>query len=62
MYPWLGIRAISAAGTTTRTIRTSAGAGVSLFWDILHIDEIKGLNGGRWVTQITSTRLLDDIS
>jgi hypothetical protein len=62
MYPWLGIRAIGAAGTTTRTIRTSAGAGISLFWDILHIDEIKGLNGGRWVTQITFTRLLDDIS
>lgn len=29
-------------------IRFSAGAGVSLFWDLLRIDAVRGLNGGRW--------------
>jgi hypothetical protein len=68
-YPWLGLRALAAAGATghpaassSHGIRTSAGAGVSLFWDMLHVDVIKGLNGGKWVTQVSFTRILDDIS
>ncbi len=68
-YPWLGVRAIAAAGATsggpyltTDGIKTSAGVGLSLFWDILHVDVIKGLNGGRWVVNLSFTRILDDIS
>jgi hypothetical protein len=76
-YPWIGVRALAAAGATTRPdravakwydisttdgIRTSAGAGLSLFWDLLHVDAVKGLNGGDWALQLSFTRLLDDIS
>ncbi|MEO5509149.1 MAG: hypothetical protein ABIV28_04710 [Longimicrobiales bacterium] len=46
----------------TDGIRTSAGAGVSLFWDLLQVDAVKGLNGGTWVLQFSFTRILDDIS
>jgi hypothetical protein len=29
-------------------VRVSAGAGLSLFWDLLRVDAVRGLNGGRW--------------
>ncbi|CAN5889401.1 hypothetical protein BH23GEM9_BH23GEM9_01340 [soil metagenome] len=29
-------------------VRFSAGAGVSLLWDLLRVDAVRGLNGGRW--------------
>jgi hypothetical protein len=77
LYPWVGVRAVAAAGATsdprdgrfaptywnrgTDGVRTSAGLGLSLFWDMLHVDVVKGLNGGRWVTQLTFTRVIDDI-
>jgi hypothetical protein len=32
----------------TNGLRTSAGAGVSLLWDMLRIDAVRGLNGGEW--------------
>jgi hypothetical protein len=60
-YPWLGVRAIGAVGGTEE-LRTSAGAGLSLFWDLLHVDAIKGLNGGEWSLNVSFTRILDDIS
>lgn len=77
-YPWFGLRAVAGAGivgsksytpglstwpaTSSRGARASAGAGVSLFYDLLRIDVVKGLNGGRWVTQISFTNILNDIS
>jgi hypothetical protein len=36
----------NAAGTDG--VRTSAGAGVSLFWNMLHVDAMRGLNQGHW--------------
>lgn len=78
VYPWLALRGIGAIGGTTdmsRTpatatwpghqsdgLRASVGAGVSLFWDLLHVEAIKGVNGGKWVVQLSFTRILDDIS
>lgn len=35
-------------GTTTNGIRTSAGAGAGLFWNILRLDLVRGLDGGEW--------------
>jgi hypothetical protein len=77
-YPWLGIRALGSVGvaghksftpalstwstTSSDGPRASVGAGVSLFWDLLHVDVVKGINGGRWVTQISFTNILNDIS
>ena len=77
-YPFVGIRAIAATGATmsfdatpaTPTwsargsdgLRSSAGLGLSLFWDIAHVDVIKGLNGGHWAAQVSFTRILDNIS
>jgi hypothetical protein len=43
-------------------IRTSAGAGVSLFWDLLRIDAVRGLNGGRWQFIVGFHREFWDIS
>jgi hypothetical protein len=44
-------------------LHASAGAGVSLFWDILRIDRYRGLNnGGRWVTQLSASPRFLDIS
>ncbi|HSJ16210.1 MAG TPA: hypothetical protein VK939_17520 [Longimicrobiales bacterium] len=48
--------------TPTRGMHGSAGAGVSLFWDILRIDRYRGLNGGRWVFQISASPEFADIS
>jgi hypothetical protein len=55
--------AVNPAGElrTTDGFLVSAGAGVSLFWDILHVDAVKGLNGGRWVLQVSFTDALRDI-
>jgi hypothetical protein len=48
---------------TTNGIRASAGAGVSLFWDILRIDRVRGLGSdGRWVFQLSVSPQLADIS
>jgi len=46
----------------TDGIRTSAGVGVSLFWDLLRIDAMRGLNGGRWQVYVGFHRELWDIS
>jgi hypothetical protein len=43
-------------------MHASAGIGVSLFWDILRIDRYRGLNGGRWVFQISASPDFADIS
>ncbi len=76
-YPWVGVRALGAVGAVSNTgtffpdswgtvvsgsgARASAGAGLSLFWDLLQVDAVKGLNGGKWVVQMSFTRALDDI-
>lgn len=60
-----GEAAGAAAAWPTRTtggVRTSAGAGVSLFWDLLRIDAVRGLNGGRWQMQFSFHRDFWDIS
>jgi hypothetical protein len=63
--PWITARVFGAAGITgfgrnglpdagwlrrsTDGLRTSAGAGVNLGWDLLHFDVGRGLNrGGEW--------------
>jgi hypothetical protein len=46
----------------TRGARASVGAGVSLFWDILRIDRYRGLDGGRWVFQVSASPDFADIS
>ena len=46
----------------TRGVHASAGAGISLFWDILRIDRYRGLNGGRWVFQLSASPDFADIS
>jgi hypothetical protein len=54
----------SAAWTTRPTgrVRTSAGAGVSLLWDLLRIDAVRGLDGGRWRLHLSFHREFRDIS
>jgi len=46
----------------TDGVKCSAGAGVSLFWDILRIDRVRGLGGGRWVFQLSANPDFADIS
>ena len=46
----------------TDGVKFSAGAGVSLFWDILRIDRVRGLDGGRWVLQLSASPDFADIS
>jgi hypothetical protein len=46
----------------TDGLRASAGGGLSLFWDLLRIDGVRGLNGGDWRILITFHPDLHDIS
>jgi hypothetical protein len=46
----------------TDGVKFSAGVGVSLFWDILRIDRVRGLDGGRWVFQLSASPDFADIS
>jgi hypothetical protein len=39
---------LNASGRPTRGVRTSVGAGLGIFYDILRIDLARGLNGGGW--------------
>jgi len=48
--------------TSTAGIRTSAGAGLSLFWDVLRVDAVRGLNGGKWQVLIGFHREFWDIT
>ncbi|HEX6309093.1 MAG TPA: hypothetical protein VFZ69_12940 [Longimicrobiales bacterium] len=43
-------------------IRTSAGAGISLLWDLLRLDAVRGLNGGSWRFIISFRPELGDVS
>jgi hypothetical protein len=47
---------------TTDGIRASAGAGVSLLWDLLRVDAVRGLNGGSWRWVLSFHPDLRDIS
>jgi hypothetical protein len=88
LRPWIGVRALAAAGVTgglddplvadgvdgaapawqgwpvsgTNGLRTSAGAGLSLLWDMLRVDAVRGLNGGTWQLQLSFHREFWDIS
>lgn len=46
----------------TDGIRTSAGGGISLFWDVLRMDAVRGLNGGDWRFVLSFHPDLRDIS
>lgn len=47
----------------TDGVKASAGAGVSLFWDILRVDYVRGLGSdGRWVVQLSASPAFADIS
>lgn len=74
--PWLGFRATAAAGWAagageaprdwqlqpTTGLRTSAGIGASLFYDILRVDLVRGFqSGGRWQTVFSVTPGLRDV-
>ena len=63
LAPWLSIRAFAATGKTgirrysagwpddrsTRGFKSSAGIGIGVGWDLLHLDLGRGLNeGGDW--------------
>jgi hypothetical protein len=37
-------------------VRASAGAGVGLLWDVLHLDLARGLNGGEWELVVSVDR------
>lgn len=39
----------------TGTVRTSVGAGVGLFWDMLRLDLFRGLQGGTWQLVVSLT-------
>jgi hypothetical protein len=43
-------------------VRTSLGAGVSLLWDLLRVDLVRGINGGAWRLQFSFHRDFWDIS
>jgi hypothetical protein len=46
----------------TDGVKFSAGAGISLFWDILRIDRVHGLGGGGWVFQLSASPDFANIS
>jgi hypothetical protein len=46
----------------TGRVRASTGAGVSLLWDLLRIDAVRGLDGGRWRLHVSFHRDFRDIS
>ena len=48
--------------TDTDGIRTSFGVGASLLWDLLRLDAVRGLNGGKWRVQVSFHREFWDIS
>jgi hemolysin activation/secretion protein len=37
-------------------VRASAGAGVGLLWDVLHLDLMRGLDGGEWELVVSVDR------
>jgi hypothetical protein len=71
LLPCLPPQACTGPGYRTRSpwqvrtsdgVRFSAGAGVSLFWDVLRADVARGVNGGRWQLLLSVHRDLRDIS
>lgn len=54
---WQSWPATGSAG-----LRSSAGAGVSLFWDLLRLDAVRGLDGGHWRFIISFHPELADVS
>jgi hypothetical protein len=74
--PWVRLRAVGTAGWTelgaatapaewavhaTDGLRTSLGAGVGLFYDLLRIDLVRGLQQGRWQWVFSASPALADI-
>ena len=70
LAPWLSIRAFAATGKTgirrysagwpdrsTRGFKSSAGMGIGVGWDLLHLDLGRGLNeGGDWEFVLSAQR------
>ena len=69
--PWVTLRALGAAGFTGEmaqaatgatppvsraAFRASAGAGVGLAWDVIHLDMMRGLDGGEWELVVSVDR------
>ena len=48
--------------TGSDRLRTSLGAGVSLLWDLLRVDLVRGIDGGAWRLQFSFHRDFWDIS
>ncbi len=74
--PWVRLRAVGAAGwadlgsaappadweaRATAGLRTSLGAGVGLFYDLLRLDLVRGLRRGEWQWVISVSPALGDI-
>lgn len=74
--PWVRLRAVGGAGWTslgvatppvgweaqaTDGLRTSIGAGVGLFYDLLRIDLVRGLQSGHWQWVFSVSPSLADI-
>jgi hypothetical protein len=74
--PWVRLRVMGAAGWTslnhaaipanwpvepTAGLRTSIGAGLGLFYDLLRVDLVRGLQRGHWQWVFSTTPALADI-
>ncbi len=42
----------------TGGLRASAGAGVALFWNMLSVDVVRGLNDGHWQLDLSASRAI----
>ena len=47
--PWVALRVFAAAGAVTGShLLASAGPGLGLGWNVVHVDLGRGLDGGQW--------------
>lgn len=71
VQPWVNARVFAAvgwtelagrnlpegwAGTGDARVKASAGVGLGLAWDVLHLDLGRGLNGGHWAFAFSAAR------
>ena len=57
LAPWVALRARAAAGAVSGGgALVSAGAGLGLGWDVLHLDLARGLDGGEWELVVSVDR------
>jgi len=50
-----GAAAARFGATATGNVRTSLGAGLSLFYDLVRFDVARGLNDGEWEWMVSVT-------